>query len=326
MRTPSFRAGPAALAVVLLATSLAAQDRGAQPVPKVAPSGRVTTSVTFDGRVLRDGGWFTYTPSHSGPSRITIDYGQPHARDRKIFGGLVPYGEVWRLGANWATRLTLDFDVCFGALDVPRGEYTLFMLPREHDGELIVSRQTRQMGHGLRPFFRLRQDAPRSAATGGDGSQPGGHAGAGPAGGGGGRAVRDAPPRLGRSGVLHRVADALALRTVDNAANRCHDPFLSRWPFALRCRMDATAWTVAGAAIAVLIAIATAFRSLRSEIRLFREHVDNRIDAQGQELRERIDAQGQELREQSSQLRERMAKLKGLLEGLREAITGKRAA
>ena len=90
--------------------------------------------------------------------------------------------------------------------------------------------------------------------------------------------------------------------------------------------MDATAWTVVGAAIAVLIAIATAFRSLRSEIRLFREHVDNRIDAQGQELRERIDAQGQELREQSSQLRERMAKLEGLLEGLREAITGKRAA
>jgi gas vesicle protein len=123
--------------------------------------------------------------------------------------------------------------------------------------------------------------------------------------------------------------------------------------------MDATAWTVVGAAIAVLIAMATAFRSLRSEIRLFREHVDNRIDAQGQglreridtqgqglreridtqgqglreridtqgqELRERIDAQGQELREQSSQLRERMAKLEGLLEGLREAITGKRAA
>lgn len=155
MRTPSFRAGPAALAVVVLATSLAAQNRGAQPVPKVAPSGRVTTSVTFDGRVLRDGGWFTYTPSHSGPSRITIDYGQPHARDREIFGGLVPYGEVWRLGANWATRLTLDFDARFGELDVPRGEYTLFMLPREQDGELIVSRQTRQWGTDYDPSFDL---------------------------------------------------------------------------------------------------------------------------------------------------------------------------
>ncbi len=142
----------AALTVLLIAAPLAAQD-GASPIPKVAPSGRVTTSVTFDGRVLRDGGWFTYTPSHSGPSRITIDYGQPHARGRAIFGGLVPYGEVWRLGANWATRLTLDFDVRFGDLDVPRGEYTLFMLPREDGGELIVSRQTRQWGTDYDPSF-----------------------------------------------------------------------------------------------------------------------------------------------------------------------------
>ena len=111
-----------------LTAPVAAQDT-TQPRPKVAPSGRVTTSVTFDGRVLRNGGWFTFTPSHSGPSRITIDYGQPHARGRAIFGGLVPYGEVWRLGANWATRLTVDFDVRFGDLDVPRGEYTLFMFP-----------------------------------------------------------------------------------------------------------------------------------------------------------------------------------------------------
>ena len=152
------RNSPAALTIVLLtllplAASLAAQGRGAQPVPQVAPSGRVTTSVTFDGRVLPDGGWFTYTPSHSGPSRITIDYGQPHARGREIFGGLVPYGEVWRLGANWATRLTLDFDVRFGELDVPRGEYTLFMLPRENGGELIVSRQTRQWGTDYDPAF-----------------------------------------------------------------------------------------------------------------------------------------------------------------------------
>ena len=101
--------------------------------------------------------------------------------------------------------------------------------------------------------------------------------------------------------------------------------------------MGATAWTVVGAAIAILVAIGTAFRSLRSEMRLFREHVDNRIDSQGKDLRERIDAQGKDLREridaqgketgeQIGQLRERMAKLEGLLEGLREAVTGKRAA
>ena len=130
--------------------------------------------------------------------------------------------------------------------------------------------------------------------------------------------------------------------------------------------MDATAWTVIGTGITILIAVGAAFRSLRSEMRLFREHVDERIDthgerltaqgdrlreridaqghdlreridargqalreridAQGHDLRERIDAQGRETSEQLGQLRERMAKLEGLLEGLREAVTGKRAA
>ena len=75
--------------------------------------------------------------------------------------------------------------------------------------------------------------------------------------------------------------------------------------------MVATAWTVVGAAIAILVAIGASFRSLRDEMRV-----------QGKDLRERIDAQG----EQMGLLRERMAYLEGLLEGLREAITGKRVA
>ena len=104
--------------------------------------------------------------------------------------------------------------------------------------------------------------------------------------------------------------------------------------------MDATAWTVVGSALVLLVAIAASFRSLRVELRSQADRIDalrdridaqgqelrDRIDAQGQALREHIDAQGQALREQIGQLRERMAKLEGLLEGLREAITGKRAA
>ena len=97
--------------------------------------------------------------------------------------------------------------------------------------------------------------------------------------------------------------------------------------------MDAASWTVVAAAIAILAAIATAFRSLRSEIRDQRAEMRaqgrdlrERLDAQGEQLRERIDAQGKVLGEQIGQLRERMAHLEGLLEGLREAITGKRAA
>ena len=74
--------------------------------------------------------------------------------------------------------------------------------------------------------------------------------------------------------------------------------------------MDATAWTVVGAAIAILIAIGTSFWTLRDEMR-----------TQGNDLRKRIDAQS----EQMGLLRERMAHLEGLLEGLREAI-GRRVA
>jgi hypothetical protein len=82
---------------------------------------------------------------------MIVDYGQPHARGREIFGGLVPYGEVWRLGANWATTLMLDVEMRIGDLELPRGEYTLFLLPRPDGGELIVSEQTRQWGTDYDP-------------------------------------------------------------------------------------------------------------------------------------------------------------------------------
>jgi hypothetical protein len=151
MRVPSLLAAiQSMLIAVVFAGPVEAQRP--QPSPSVAPSGRVTTSVSFDGRVLRGGtGWFLGTPAHSGPSRMIIDYGQPHARGRTIFGGLVPYGEVWRLGANWATNLALDVPMRIGDLELPRGEYTLFLLPREDGGELVVSEETRQWGTDYDP-------------------------------------------------------------------------------------------------------------------------------------------------------------------------------
>lgn len=144
---------PVVAALLVLAPRAAAQ--ATSPRPNVAPSGRVTTSVAFDGRVLKrrepGWGWFTGTPAHSGPSRMIVDYGQPHARGRTVFGELVPYDEVWRLGANWATTLMLDVPMRIGSLDVPRGEYTLFLLPRRDGGDLIVSGETRQWGTDYDP-------------------------------------------------------------------------------------------------------------------------------------------------------------------------------
>jgi hypothetical protein len=82
---------------------------------------------------------------------MVVDYGQPHARGRAIFGGLVPYDEVWRLGANWSTTLMLDVEMRIGDLELPRGEYTLFLIPRQDGGELIVSEETRQWGTDYDP-------------------------------------------------------------------------------------------------------------------------------------------------------------------------------
>ena len=82
--------------------------------------------------------------------------------------------------------------------------------------------------------------------------------------------------------------------------------------------MDATAWTVIGSAVAILVAMGTSFRSLRRQ----GEQLQARIDSQAEDLRQRIDAQS----EQMGLLREPMARLEGLLEGLREAISGKRVA
>jgi hypothetical protein len=77
---------------------------------------------------------------------IHIDYASPRMRGRKIFGGLVPYGEVWRAGANEATTFVIDADVNVGGKTVPAGSYTLFTLPKEDGWTLIVSKDTGEWG------------------------------------------------------------------------------------------------------------------------------------------------------------------------------------
>lgn len=78
--------------------------------------------------------------------KVTIDYSAPSKRDRKIMGGLVPYGEVWRTGANAATTLTTEADLMIGDLHVPKGTYTLYSIPGEKEWTLIVNKQTGQWG------------------------------------------------------------------------------------------------------------------------------------------------------------------------------------
>jgi hypothetical protein len=77
---------------------------------------------------------------------IHIDYASPRMRGRKIFGGLVPYGEPWRAGANEATTFVIDADINVGGKTVPAGSYTLFTLPKEDGWTLIVSKDTGEWG------------------------------------------------------------------------------------------------------------------------------------------------------------------------------------
>ena len=77
---------------------------------------------------------------------ITVNYSSPRMRGRKIFGDLVPYGEVWRAGADEATSLVTNADVVMGGKTVPAGRYTLFTLPTPAKWTLIVSKKTGEWG------------------------------------------------------------------------------------------------------------------------------------------------------------------------------------
>ena len=83
---------------------------------------------------------------------IKIVYGRPYTKDpksgemRKIWGGLVPFGKVWRTGADEATLLTTDKALEMGGTTIPAGTYSLFTLPTEDGAKLIINKQTGQWG------------------------------------------------------------------------------------------------------------------------------------------------------------------------------------
>jgi Protein of unknown function (DUF2911) len=81
-----------------------------------------------------------------GGSTVTVDYSSPRANGRKIFGGLVPYGKVWRAGANEATAFVTDTDLTVGGTPVPAGKYTLFTVPEENKWTLVISKKTGEWG------------------------------------------------------------------------------------------------------------------------------------------------------------------------------------
>jgi len=77
---------------------------------------------------------------------VTIDYSSPRMKGRKVYGGLVPYGEVWRTGANEATTFIPNTDVSVGGKDVAAGSYTIFTVPNQDKWVLIVNKKTGEWG------------------------------------------------------------------------------------------------------------------------------------------------------------------------------------
>ena len=77
---------------------------------------------------------------------INVHYNSPSMRGRKIMGNLVPYGQVWRTGANEATTFTTAANLKVGTLSVPAGTYTIFTLPNADEWLLIVNKQTGEWG------------------------------------------------------------------------------------------------------------------------------------------------------------------------------------
>ncbi len=77
---------------------------------------------------------------------ISVNYSSPRMHGRKIFGDLVPFGEVWRVGADDATTFVPNVDVTLGGKTVPAGRYTMFALPTPNKWILIISKQIGEWG------------------------------------------------------------------------------------------------------------------------------------------------------------------------------------
>lgn len=73
-----------------------------------------------------------------GVTNFSVEYSRPGAKDREIYGDLVPFGELWRTGANAPTKLSFDTEVTFGGETIPAGDYVLFTIPGEDEWTVIV--------------------------------------------------------------------------------------------------------------------------------------------------------------------------------------------
>ncbi len=139
-KTTKLRALAIAAVALVAATTLHAQ-RGERSSTLTQPrtSPHDVISSTFDGPRFGN--------------RVMLVYGRPYSKDprgeeiRTIWGGVVPWGERWRLGADEATLMITQRPLMFGSLEVPAGAYSLYMMPvEEGTSQLTINRQIGQWG------------------------------------------------------------------------------------------------------------------------------------------------------------------------------------
>ena len=82
----------------------------------------------------------------AGGKSVAIDYSSPRKKGRLIFGDLVPYGQVWRAGANEATTFVTTADLMVGGTRVPASSYTIFTIPDKDKWTLVISKKTGEWG------------------------------------------------------------------------------------------------------------------------------------------------------------------------------------
>src|SRR5271154_3142930 len=102
-----------------------------------------------------------YVKQDFGLSSIELSYSRPSVKGRKIFGDLVPYGKVWRTGANTATTLTFGDDVVIGGTKIPAGKYGLLTIPDNKQWTIIITKQLDVTSPGA---YKQDQDVVRVTA------------------------------------------------------------------------------------------------------------------------------------------------------------------
>ena len=126
----------------------------------VAVLGVATTAVAQKDKSKRPSPPATATAT-VGEKTITIEYSQPAVKGRKVWGNLVPYGEVWRTGANETTSMEVSADVEVQGQALPKGKYALFTLPGEKEWTIILNKTIAWGAYS----YKQNEDVLRVSAT-----------------------------------------------------------------------------------------------------------------------------------------------------------------